>query len=44
MGGPSTYYVNDDIPTGTTITKFSMKNDSNIGESNLHAIVVNMNP
>lgn len=30
MGGPSTYYVNDDIPTGTiALTKFSLKTENN---------------
>jgi hypothetical protein len=47
MGGPSTYYVNDDIPTGTiALNKFSMKTSSDNNrneEGNSHMIVVNIN-
>jgi len=47
MGGPSTYYVNDDIPSGTiALTKFSMKTSSDNNrneEGNSHMIVVNIN-
>ena len=48
MGGPSTYYVNDDIPSGPiALTKFSMKtsSDNNRNEEGVthHMIVVNIN-
>lgn len=48
MGGPSTYYVNDDIPSGPiALTKFSMmktSSDNNRNEEgNSHMIVVNIN-
>lgn len=47
MGGPSTYYVNDDIPSGPiALTKFSMKTSSDNNrneEGNSHMIVVNIN-